>query len=98
VGIDSIALREWHDEFAARWHPLTASQRGVLRALAKGLPPQSGNAVRLYHLNTAATAQTALEALEAGRLVIRDERGKPIFDNPFFRRWVDAFDSTLAAS
>jgi AAA+ ATPase superfamily predicted ATPase len=95
AGIDAIALREWHDEFAARWHPLTSVQRGVLRALAKGLPPQSGDTIRLYHLNTAATAQTALEALEEDRLVIRDERGKPIVDNPFFRRWINAFDSTL---
>jgi hypothetical protein len=96
AGIDAIALREWHDEFAARWHPLTSTQRGVLRALAKGLAPQSGSTVRMFHLNTAATAQTALEALEEGRLVIRDDRGKPIVDNPFFRRWVEAFDSTAA--
>jgi len=97
AGIDAIALREWHDEFAARWRPLTSVQRGVLRALAKGLPPQAGDTDPRYNLNSAATAQTALEALEEDRLVIRDESGKPIVDNPFFRRWVDAFDSTTSA-
>ncbi len=97
VGIDAIALREWHDEFAARWHPLTATQRGVLRALAKGLQPQSARAIKLYHLNTAATAQTALQALIESQLVIRTDSGKPIIDNPVLRRWVDAFDSTIVS-
>ena len=84
---DSIGLVELHAEFLNHWHALSINQRGVLRAIADGKQPTSAETLREYGLRATSTASTAVEALMERQFLVRTNAGM-IFDNPFFRRWV----------
>ncbi|HEY5213090.1 MAG TPA: ATP-binding protein [Acidobacteriaceae bacterium] len=84
---DSIGLVELHAEFLNHWHALSINQRGVLRAIADGKQPTSAETLREYGLRATSTASTAVEALVDRQFLVRTNAGM-IFDNPFFRRWV----------
>jgi hypothetical protein len=88
TAFDSIALAELHSEFLNHWRGLSTNQRGVLRAIADGKPPTSSDTLREYGFRAASTASTAAEALIERQFLARSDQ-RIIFDNPFFRRWVE---------
>ncbi len=88
TAFDSIGLIELHAEFLNHWRALSINQRGVLRAVADGKPPTSSETLREYGFRATSTASTAIEALVDRQFLVRTNDGI-IFDNPFFRRWVE---------
>ena len=88
AAFDSIALVELQAEFLNHWRAMPMSQRGILRAIADGKPPTASDTLRDYGLRATSTASTALEALVDRQFLVRTGQGV-IFDNPFFRRWVE---------
>jgi hypothetical protein len=89
AAFDAIALVDLRDEFVARWHQCSPAQRGVLRALALGRAPTAADTLSAFEIRSASTAQSAIEALFDKQILTRDGE-KLIYDNPFFRRWVEA--------
>lgn len=87
--MDAIALTEMNGEFNALWRSLSSPQKLVLRAIADGKQPTAARTLKDYGLRTASTAGTAVVALEDRQILVR-ESGKVLFDNPFFRRWVNS--------
>lgn len=88
TAFDVIAGVELNTEFLSHWRSLPVSQRAVLRAIAAGRAPTATDTLREFGLNAASTASKAVEALVERQFLVRDESGL-IFDNPFFRRWVE---------
>jgi len=88
AALDSIALVELQAEFLNHWREMPTNQRGILRAIADGRAPTASDTLRDYGLRATSTASTALEALVDRQFLVRSEKGV-IFDNPFFRRWVE---------
>ncbi len=86
--LDAIALVELDSAFTHQWRPLLATQRAMLRAIAGGLRPASAAALRKFGINAASTATTAIKHLVKSQILVRGERGV-VFDNPYFRRWVE---------
>lgn len=89
AAFDSIALVELRAEFLNHWRDLSINQRGVLRAIADDKPPTAMATLREYGLRAASTAGTAVEALVDRQFLTRTD-DSIIFDNPFFRRWVQS--------
>jgi hypothetical protein len=89
AAFDAIALVDLRDEFVGRWHQCSASQRGVLRAIALGKAPHAADTLAAFGIRSASTAQSAIDALFDKQILTRDAE-QLIFDNPFFRRWVEA--------
>ena len=88
TSFDTIALVELNQEFLNQWRPLGVTERAVLRAIAAGKPPTASETLRTYGVNAPSSAAHAVENLINLQFFVRTE-GKVIFDNPFFRRWVD---------
>lgn len=88
TAFDVIAGVELNTEFLSHWRSLPVSQRAVLRAIAAGRAPTATDTLREFGLNAASTASKAIEALVERQFLARDDSGI-IFDNPFFRRWVE---------
>ncbi len=91
--LDLIALSELESSFRYKWHPLMATQRVMLRAIACGHRPTAAGTLRKFGFNSASTAATAIEHLLKRQILIRDDRGV-VFDSPFFRRWVEYHGQT----
>lgn len=74
------------------WNGLTAGQQNVLRAVAANLDGLTTSAsIRRFGLPSSGSAvNTASAMIEAGHLVKAEERVGYAFENPFFRRWVEA--------
>jgi hypothetical protein len=89
AAFDAIALVDLRDEFVGRWHQCSPAQRGVLRALALGKAPRAAETLAAFGIRSASTAQSAIDALFDKQILTRDGE-RLIFDNPFFRRWVEA--------
>ncbi len=87
TAFDSIGLVELHAEFLNHWRALSTNQRGVLRAIADGKAPTASDTLREYGFRATSTASTAVEALVERQFLVRTD-DRVIFDNPFFRRWV----------
>jgi hypothetical protein len=88
AALDSLALVELHQEFLNQWRPLGVTERAVLRAISAGKPPTAADTLRAYGINAASSAAHAIENLVNLQFLTRTN-AKVIFDNPFFRRWVD---------
>lgn len=86
--LDLIALSELESSFRYQWHPLLATQRVMLRAIAGGHRPTAAGTLRKFGVTAASTAATAIEHLLKRQILVRDDRGV-VFDSPFFRRWVE---------
>ena len=86
--VDVIALAEFDSAFTHQWHPLLATQRAMLRAIAGGYRPASAAALRKFGVNAASTATTAIKHLIKRQILVRDKR-VVVFDSPYFRRWVE---------
>ena len=89
AAFDAIALVDLRDEFVGRWHQCSQAQRGVLRALSLGKAPRAADTLAEFGIRSASTAQSAIDALFDKQILTRDGE-RLIFDNPFFRRWVEA--------
>jgi len=89
TAFDSIGLIELHAEFLNHWRSLSTNQRGVLRAIADGKAPSSADTLREYGFRATSTASTAVEALLERQFLVRTDEKGVIYDNPFFRRWVE---------
>jgi hypothetical protein len=89
AAFDAIALVDLRDEFVGRWHQCSPAQRGVLRALSLGKAPRAADTLAAFGIRSASTAQSAIDALFDKQILTRDG-DQLIFDNPFFRRWVEA--------
>jgi hypothetical protein len=89
TAFDSISLGELHAEFLNHWRSLTTNQRSILRAIAEGNPPTSSETLRDYGFRATSTASTAVEALVERQFLVKTDDKGTIFDNPFFRRWVE---------
>ena len=89
AAFDAIALVDLRDEFVGRWHQCSPAQRGVLRAIALGKAPRAADTLAAFGIRSASTAQSAIDALFDKQILTRDA-DQLIFDNPFFRRWVEA--------
>jgi hypothetical protein len=89
AAFDAIALVGLRDEFVGRWHQCSPAQRGVLRALSLGRAPHAADTLAEFGIRSASTAQSAIDALFDKQILTRDGE-RLIFDNPFFRRWVEA--------
>lgn len=88
TAFDVIAGVELTTEFVSHWRSLPVNQRAILRAIAAGRAPTASDTLREYGLKAPSTASTAIEALVERQFLARDHSGI-IFDNPFFRRWVE---------
>ena len=88
TAFDAIDLLELNQEFLNQWRPLGVNERAVLRAIAAGKPPTGSETLREYGINASSTAAHAVENLVNLQFLVRTGSGV-IFDNPFFRRWVD---------
>lgn len=88
TSFDAIALVELNQEFLNQWRPLGVTERAVLRAVAAGKPPTASETLRAYGVNAPSSAAHAVENLINLQFFVRAD-AKVIFDNPFFRRWVD---------
>ncbi len=83
-------LRSEHAHFSLLWERAAAAQRLVLLALAVEQPgrPLGSDYRRRHSLPTAATVQTALDALTAAELVGRVGRGEYRIAEPFLAEWI----------
>jgi len=88
AAFDTLALVELNQEFLNQWRPLGVTERAVLRAIAAGKPPTAADTLRAYGINAASSAAHGIENLVNLQFLARTD-GKVIFDNPFFRRWVN---------
>jgi len=80
-------LRE-EDRFRALWASLSKSQQSVLRAVAQGEEAVYAEEVRARHnLPSAATVQTALQALRKKR-VLTEDAADLVVDDPYFAHWI----------
>ncbi len=93
-GLEAL-LRSEHAHFSLLWERAAAAQRLVLLALASEQPgrPLSSDYRRRHSLSSAATVQTALEALTAGELVGRIGRGEYRIAEPFLAEWIALSES-----
>ncbi len=70
------------------WNDLSAQQQDVLRVVGLGVEQLYSAQVRdQYALPGASSIHKAVEALTARGLLVLGDAG-PVFDSPFFRRWV----------
>jgi hypothetical protein len=78
--------------FHSIWNGLTGPQQNVLRAVAANIDGlTTGASIRRFGLPSSGTAANSAGALiEAGHLVKSEEAVGYSFENPFFRRWVEA--------
>ena len=76
--------------FHTLWNGRTALQQNVLRAVASGEQALHAAETReRYALGPSSSVTVAVRALLDREILDRDER-EIAFDNPFFRRWVEA--------
>jgi hypothetical protein len=76
--------------FTQLWTSLPRAQQRVLAVLA-GLPDAQLTAdetLARFDLGAKSTVQTALESLVGEETLQREQRGKYVFDDPYYRRWV----------
>ncbi|HET9984112.1 MAG TPA: hypothetical protein VFQ38_11015 [Longimicrobiales bacterium] len=83
-------VEEQAELFRALWSGLSARQQGVLRAFAAEPDVQitAARTAHAYHLGPKSSVQTALDALVEAEHLARPASGGYVFDDPFFRRWV----------
>jgi hypothetical protein len=81
-------IRQLDTEMQATWDGLSMNERRVLSALAYGLSPQEGAALRLMGLRSASAAQRATQALKRRAFVDRSDNGDLVIVDPVFDRWL----------
>ncbi|MFI4991454.1 MAG: hypothetical protein ACHQHO_11155 [Solirubrobacterales bacterium] len=81
-------IRQLDTEMQATWEGLSVNERRVLSALAYGLSPQEGAALRLTGLRSASAAQRATQALTRRAFVERDADGDLVIVDPVLDRWL----------
>lgn len=81
-------IRQLDTEMQATWDGLSVNERRVLSALAYGLSPQEGAALRLTGLRSASAAQRATQSLERRAFVERDSDGQRMIVDPVLARWI----------
>ncbi len=90
----SATLRSEHTHFSLLWSRASAGQRRVLQALmVEPGRPLSSDYRRRHRLASAASVQTALDALVAAELVERVARGKYRIAEPFLALWISLNES-----
>lgn len=83
-----VMIRQLDTEMHATWDGLSINERRVLSALAYGLSPQEGAALRLTGLRSSSAAQRATQGLERRAFVERDDDGRLVIVDPVFARWI----------
>jgi hypothetical protein len=81
-------IRQLDTEMQATWDGLSVNERRVLSALAYGLSPQEGAALRLTGLRSASAAQRATQSLERRAFLERDDEGRLVLVDPVLARWI----------
>jgi uncharacterized protein len=81
-------IRQLDTEMQATWDGLSVNERRVLSALAYGLSPQEGAALRLTGLRSASAAQRATQSLERRAFLERDDGGRLVIVDPVLDRWI----------
>jgi hypothetical protein len=81
-------IRQLDTEMQATWDGLSVNERRVLGALACGLSPQEGAALRLMGLRSASAAQRATQSLERRAFLERDSDGQLVIVDPVLARWI----------
>lgn len=76
--------------FSALWRGLQPTDQRVLRAIAAepDLALQSMDTLHRYRLGPKSSVSTALARMVDNEVLTRDDGGRYVFDDPFFRRWV----------
>ncbi len=88
TGAFESMIRQLEPEMQATWDGLSVNERRVLSALAYGLSPQEGAALRLTGLRSASAAQRAAQALARRAFVERDDDGVLVIVDPVLDRWL----------
>jgi hypothetical protein len=88
-------LRSEHAHFSLLWERAATAQRRVLQALAAEQPgrPLSTSYRERHGLPSAATVQTAVQALMRDELVSREGRGAYAIAEPFLTEWITLQES-----
>ena len=81
-------IRQLDTEMRATWEGLSVNERRVLSALAYGLSPQEGAALRITGLRSASAAQRATQSLERRAFLERDSDGRLVTIDPVLDRWI----------
>ncbi len=76
--------------FTRIWTALPRSQQRVLAVIAGAseAPLTAEETLTRFDLGAKSTVQEAIEALLGDETIQREQRGKYLFDDPFYRRWV----------
>jgi hypothetical protein len=76
--------------FTKLWTALPRSQQRVLAVIAGApdAPLTAEETLTRFDLGAKSTVQEAIEALLGDETIQREQRGKYLFDDPFYRRWV----------
>jgi uncharacterized protein len=81
-------IRQLDPEMQATWDGLSVNERRVVSAIAYGLSPQEGAALRLTGLRSASAAQRATQSLERRAFVERDDAHDLVIVDPALSRWI----------
>jgi hypothetical protein len=81
-------IRQLDTEMQATWDGLSVNERRVLSAVAYGLSPQEGRALRLTGLRSASAAQRPTQSLKRRAFVERDSGDRLVIVDPVLARWI----------
>jgi uncharacterized protein len=88
AGAFEAMIRQLDAEMQATWDGLSMNERRVMSALAHGLSPQEGTALRLTGLRSASSAQRASQTLQRRAFIERDGDGPLTIVDPVLALWI----------